>query len=445
MHEEAENHADLAVDVRWPEMRLPRGLLGWKASVSERPPETAARTDAWKRWTWAWYAAFYAVLIVITAIVVANPDIGGGAKAQVAILSVALGAAHAVAILTGGGWGRRIPLKLAYVAATAALWFLLVGINPAYFILLFVLYGQIYTLLPMRWAIPSSLALTAVVTSRSLVDSPDSVTSVVLQGVFWAVFGTFWAFWVYSIIGQSQKRRDLIEELETTRNQLAAEERRAGTLEERSRLAREIHDTLAQGFISIVTHLEAAEEELPPNADSAQRHLDQARRTARDNLVEARNIVAALRPEILAGSSLPEALQRLTTRWSEASGVRADLNTTGEYRLLSQEAQVALLRATQEALANIRKHARAGNVTVTLSYMEDLVVLDVQDNGAGFDPDGVLDAAWNGSGFGLRAMRQRVESLGGRLLVESDTGAGSTLVVEVPDNVPDTVAAEGSP
>ena len=425
MYKAAKGYAVPTADVRWSDMRLSRSSFKSEA----KQPDTTARTDAWVRWTWTWYAAFYVVLLVTTAIVMSDAEVAGGAKVRVVILAVALGATHMVTILTQGEWGRRIPLKLAYVAVAAALWFLLVGVHPAYFILLFVLYSQIYTLLPMRWAIPSSLALTAVVTIRSLVDTPGAVTSVLLQGLFWAVFGTFSAFWIYSIIGQSQKRRDLIQELEKTRNQLAAEERRAGTLEERSRLAREIHDTLAQGFISIVTHLEAAEEELPPDADSSQRHLDQARRTARDNLVEARNLVAALRPEILAGSSLPEALERLTARWSEASGVHAGLSTTGEYRPLSQEAQVALLRAAQEALANIRKHAGASSVTVTLSYMEDLVVLDVQDDGTGFDPNEMRDDEC----FGLRAMRERVEGIGGQLLIESEVGAGSTVVVEVPD------------
>ena len=398
------------------------------------------RTDVWNRWSRAWYLAFYAVLLVTTVIAIADPNTSEQDRALAGLLAATLAGVSGIALLTRRGWEKRIPLKLLFVAAFIVLWFLLVDIHPAYFILLFVLYGQIYNLLPMRWAILSSLALTVVVTVRSLIDSSDSTISVVLQGSFWAIFGTFWAFWVYSIIGQSQKRRALIEELEQTRNQLATEERRAGILEERSRLAREIHDTLAQGFISIVTHLEAAEEELPTGSDSIQRHLDQARRTARDNLVEARNLVAALRPEILAGFSLPEALQRLTTRWSEEIGVRVKLNITGEHRPLSQETQVALLRATQEALANVRKHARASIVTVTLSYMEDLVALDVQDDGAGFD----LDGAHAGSGFGLMSMRERIEDIGGKLLVESESGAGSTVVVEVPAGALD-VALDTAP
>lgn len=219
-------------------------------------------------------------------------------------------------------------------------------------------------------------------------------------------------------------------ELALENQRLVEQGRKMGVMAERGRLAREIHDTLAQGFISIVTHLEVAEEELPPSSKPAQRHLDRARSTARENLIEARRLVAALRPEILEGSSLPEALERLAGRWSEASGVSARLTVTGDCERLPQELQVALLRVAQEALSNVRKHASAGEATMTLSYTEDLVVLDVQDDGAGFGPDAAPDGAEGG--FGLKAMRERVEQFGGRLTVESAPGEGTTLAVQLP-------------
>jgi signal transduction histidine kinase len=167
---------------------------------------------------------------------------------------------------------------------------------------------------------------------------------------------------------------------------------------------------------------------LPPGP--SREHLDQARRTARENLVEARRLVAALRPEILEGTSLSGALGRLAERWSGETGVPATVSVTGDEHALAQETQVALLRAAQEALSNTRRHARAASVEITLSYMEDLVALDVQDDGEGFDPNGVAEGA--DGGFGLRAMRERVEAIGGSLLVESEPGAGCTLVVELP-------------
>jgi DNA-binding NarL/FixJ family response regulator len=157
---------------------------------------------------------------------------------------------------------------------------------------------------------------------------------------------------------------------------LAAAEREAGVLEERQRLAREIHDTLAQGFTSIVMLLEAAEAEIGSDQAAAARHLDQARRTARESLGEARGVVWALQPEALERTSLPEAIGRIAHRLQEETGVMARSMVTGTPRQLPRQAETALLRAAQEGLANVRKHARAKEVVLTLSYVADRVILD---------------------------------------------------------------------
>jgi signal transduction histidine kinase len=209
---------------------------------------------------------------------------------------------------------------------------------------------------------------------------------------------------------------------------LVQQAQQAAVVEERQRLAREIHDTLAQGFTSIVMHLEAAEGALPDEVAALRQHLDQARQMAREGLVQARRLVWAMRPQILERTSLPEAIERVVEQWAGASEVEAGANITGEACPLPPIVEVALLRAVQEALANVRKHARARRVCVTLSYMGDVVVLDVQDDGAGFDPElpGTTGA------FGLAGMRERVEQLDGSLVVESMPGGGTTLVVEIP-------------
>jgi len=214
------------------------------------------------------------------------------------------------------------------------------------------------------------------------------------------------------------------EELERTRRELEQASRQAGMLEERQRLAREIHDTLAQGFASIVVQLEAAEMAWQKKT-SAARYLEQARNAAREGLSEARRMVWALRPEILENTSLPEALQRLLARWQQESGVQAQFTLTGEPRPLHPELEVGLLRIAQEALANIRKHAKARHATLTLSYLDDLVLMDIQDDGVG------LQAPISGS-FGLRSMRERVEALGGQMTVESEPGLGTTLAFSLP-------------
>ena len=214
---------------------------------------------------------------------------------------------------------------------------------------------------------------------------------------------------------------------------LVDEARQAGVLRERQRLAHEIHDTLAQGFTSIVMSLEVAEGTLSSNPDSAQQYLDQARYTARDNLAEARRLMWALKPESLERSSLPEALAHLAERWSEECGAAASTTVIGMPRTLTPEVAVRLLRVAQEALANCRKHAQASKVVLTLSYTDNFVTLTVQDDGVGFDPaqphTGTSD---HSGGFGLKGMREQVERLGGTLLVESMPGEGATLLVELP-------------
>lgn len=210
--------------------------------------------------------------------------------------------------------------------------------------------------------------------------------------------------------------------------------REAGVLRERERLAREIHDTLAQGFTSIVMNVQAAETAFPDSPEAVRHHHEQIGRTARESLTEARRLVWALRSEALEEASLSEALAGLATRWSAESGIAATASVTGTPFALPEEIEATLLRVAQEALSNVRKHARAQKAALTLSYMGDRVALDVRDDGVGFDParaEGKLRDEASG-GFGLEAMRQRAEGAGGTLVVESAPGEGTTLVIELP-------------
>ena len=407
-------------------MRLFSGTFSKRGAEQVRAPLPTDSRHAWERWGWAWHAAFYVLLTLSLASGLADRGLGGWPPAAILSLTLLFGGWYWLMVVKPG-WPEGTWQSRAYVSVAILLWFLLVMLHPAYHMLLFVLYSQIYSLLPIRQAIPCSVVLTALIVVRGLVQAPGSTPVWILAGVLSIAFGTFFGLWIDSIIRQSEDRQRLIEELEETRNQLAAEERRAGILEERGRLAREIHDTLAQGFISIVTHLEAAEEDLS-GTDEASHHIGEAKRTARENLVEARRLVAALRPEILESSSLPEALARLARRCSEATGIQVEVDVTGDAFHLAQDLQVTLLRAAQEAVSNVARHAGAKEVSLTLSYADDLVLLDVADDGCGFDPD----AAWDDGGFGLRAMRERVEHLGRRLLIESSPGEGATLAVQLP-------------
>jgi signal transduction histidine kinase len=235
--------------------------------------------------------------------------------------------------------------------------------------------------------------------------------------------------WIQAIIQKSEERRELLDQLQATQAELAEAERRAGVLAERQRLSHEIHDTLAQGFISIIMHLETAEQFLPATNSETAHQIQQAKETARTNLQEARRVVAALRPETLENNSLPAAIERTVQRWSQRHNIPATMQTTGTPLPLHPDVDVTLLRATQEALANVHKHAQAQNVSVTLSYMGDSVLLDVQDDGVGLN--GAKPAPFGG-GFGLQAMRERAAQFGGALLLESEPGGGTTVVVKIP-------------
>ena len=243
-----------------------------------------------------------------------------------------------------------------------------------------------------------------------------------LTTVFSIAFGT----WINRIIDQSRERAELIEQLERTRAELAEVSTQAGKLAERDRLASEIHDTIAQGFTSIVMLVQAAEAVIGEDTERARKQLDLIGRTARENLAEARALVAGLAPAPLATASLADALARLADRAGEESGLAAEFSTTGEPRPVGTSAEVVLLRVCQEALANVRRHASAESVLVTLSYQDDGVRLEVSDDGTGFDPDQPT------SGYGLRGMRARVSEIGGELTVRSAAGAGTTLTAEVP-------------
>jgi signal transduction histidine kinase len=388
--------------------------------------------DAWEQGAWIWSALLYGMLGIATVLALLDGEPRGRDR-WVMLALVALMVAWSLAFERLGISEGSPPLVLLYEVGLAVVWFFLAGIDPTYFSLLLALYPQVFRLLRLRHAIPGAIALTVAVVWREVLLSGQPLSenwAAVGGGLLSVLFGTLFAIWITRIIEQSAGRRQLIEQLESTRSELAAAERESGRLAERQRLARDIHDTLAQGFVSIVLQLQAAEGELPAGADAARRHLELARRTAGDNLAEVRRLVWDLRPEQLRAASLGEALGRLTDRLAEETGVTATTTVTGTPRSLSPDAEVTLLRVTQEALANVSRHARAGRVALTLSYMDGEAALDVRDDGAGFAPD--ADGAGPNGGLGLRGMRERVEALGGRLAVESTPGGGTTVAATVP-------------
>lgn len=208
--------------------------------------------------------------------------------------------------------------------------------------------------------------------------------------------------------------------------QVVAQARAAGVQEERQRLAREIHDTVAQSLAGIVAQLQATRDDTAPAA--VRRRLDRAADLAREALVEARRSMMDLVPSPLADGTLADAITALVEEWAAHHPVQAGTVVTGEVRPLHPEVEATLLRVVQEALSNVAKHAGATRIGVTLSYLDDEVALDVRDDGAGFD----LAGAARPTSFGLRGMRQRAERLAGTLDLETEPGAGTALSVRLP-------------
>ncbi len=213
--------------------------------------------------------------------------------------------------------------------------------------------------------------------------------------------------------------------VENTR--LYRESQNIAVLEERNRIAREIHDTLAQGFTGIVLQLEAAEQALETDAVHAQQHLDRARTLAKESLNEARRSVWALRPQQLEQLPLETALNQETDRFSRDTGIPAGFVISGNKLALSPEIEIALLRICQEALTNVKKHARANQVEIKMIYEEKAVRLSVHDDGTGFDP-----ASLSTNHFGLVIMQERAKLLGGIIEINSEKGKGTHLEARIP-------------
>jgi len=390
--------------------------------------------DAWEKGGGLWEAIFYVAFLLSFGVLLLNRNqnislLTPGLLTAVLILWHWFGMWQAHKGLTS--WDERPLPRFAVIMGDIILWFILVSISPAYYIGLFGMFIMVFRHLPIRYAVIAAILLMIATIVEQINDTGESLrlTDPLLWLFFFMVLiSIIMGFWISTIIEQSTQRRHLIEQLEATQSELAAAERREGVLEERQRLAREIHDTLAQGFTSIILQLESAEQALS-DREITQKHLDRARLTARSSLEQARRVVQDLRPDSLEKHTLSEAIERATLRWKDETGISVATKTTGNIIPLHPNIEVTLLRATQEALNNIRKHARSTDVQLTLSYMGDVVILDVQDDGVGLD--GAEPSPLSG-GYGLQAMRERVEACGGNLTIESEPGEGTTIAITIP-------------
>jgi signal transduction histidine kinase len=320
---------------------------------------------------------------------------------------------------------EAVGLGSVYLTGLLILFAISQSLNPNTWFLAFVVCPQCFAVTNPRRGMVFVVAFNVVAGALYAWHTPGLAGALGALGIviFATGFSYVYSRWMIKVIDQSLERALLIKQLESTRAELAAAHHEAGVLAERSRLAGEIHDTLAQGFTSIVTLLQAAQ----PGLDTAQRrHIDLALAAARENLAEARTLVSALTPAALEAATLGETVHRVTEATGAEAGISARAEVTGPARGLPTGTEVVLLRVCQEALANVRKHAGARQVTVRLCYAADGVRLTVTDDGQGFDPGRAS------SGYGLRGMRDRVGQVGGMVEVTSAPGAGAEVRVQVP-------------
>ncbi|SEG22497.1 Signal transduction histidine kinase [Nonomuraea solani] len=382
-----------------------------------------------------WRVLPFGLLAVATLIAVADSSLPPPDRVVNVALSATVAAWHWWMVLAHPQWPERAlaPMAVYFVVLLVLAW-LLAARHPAYALLVVACFPAAFVALPGWYAYLGVAATAVLITGGPLAFTSSQVLPALVGAALAGLFG-----WIIRAMeSEVERRRAANRALESANHrltQLGAENaelqgrlltaaRQTGVAGERGRLAREIHDTVAQSLSGIVTQLEAAEE-AADDAETVRRRLAVARSLARESLVEVRRSLDDLRPGPLARSRLPEALSPLVAGWGETHGLPAIFTVTGAARLLHPEVEVTVFRAVQEALANVARHAEAGKVGVTLSYMEDVVVADIRDDGVGFDPAEV-------DGFGLTAMRQRVGRLAGNVEVESAPGQGTAISVSVP-------------
>ncbi|MFH8563022.1 sensor histidine kinase [Streptomyces sp. NPDC017988] len=319
--------------------------------------------------------------------------------------------------------------RLLWLGTVVTVWVVLVVLAPSFAWCAVPLFYTGLRTLPTRAALALVAALTAFVVAAQLELAGRFDPNLLLAPP--AVAAVAAAVFVH-MQRQAAHQRRLIDDLIRTRRELAATERREGTLAERQRLSMEIHDTLAQGLSSQQMLLQAADRLWDTDPARARAHIRTAESITERGLAEARRFVHDLAPADLAdGGGLAEALRALAERESDVN-LTVRFHAEGAPVPLPDRVSSALLRIAQGALANVREHADATTAALTLTLLDDQVVLDVADDGRGFTPPAAGEAAAGVRGHGLPAIRARAGQLGGTLTIESAPREGTVLSVSIP-------------
>ncbi|MFE0177901.1 sensor histidine kinase [Streptomyces sp. NPDC059002] len=400
------------------------GTVGLRApDVETAGPEDS---DLWNRTFRLWDTYFGVVWLATLIFVLGTAHPGWPVRIATATLLLFLVPWYIVVgrpiLMSEGDDERR---SLGYITGTILLFLppgVLIGETR---LMTFALIPQCFIALRTRPALIAIAVINVVPVAGWAVLWRPSAQDVFYNSVFGTVtlvFSVAVGVWTLRVIEQSSERAGLIAQLKASREEVARLSAERGALAERERMSREIHDTLAQGFTSVLMLVQAVDAELERDAPAARRHLELMEDTARQNLAEARALVAGRAPADLdGGDPLPDALRRLAARHD------ARVTVSGAVRALPPALEVVAMRSCQEALANVRKHAGPGAAAaVTLTYADGSLTLAVRDTGRGFDPGAPHQ------GYGLRGLRARVAEVSGTAEVASRPGDGTTVTVLLP-------------
>jgi signal transduction histidine kinase len=379
-----------------------------------------------------WYLFFGIGSLAAAGVILAFPHRSVLGSTISALLCLGLfGLYTLIARPTQTGMRNNHPRSVAYLAIAVVVLGVAVGLNPQASVALFVISPQIFMMLSRRWAIVAVIVVNlggfvGNVISGNYTKSPEAMWEGIAVTVGINLLSIFFGMRLIVIAEQNSARAVLIRELEEKQDEVARLSEEQGVSKERERIAREMHDTLAQGFTSILTLSRAMAAEFESDPELAKRHLALVTETAQQNLQESRRIIAALSPADLTESSLVQAIERVAARVSAETSMSVDLTVDGEARTVLPAIEVVALRVCQESLNNVRKHAQASRAHIELGYTDDAIEMDIRDDGRGFDAGARTD------GFGLSGMRSRVLEVGGTLEVSSAVGDGTSVRVRLP-------------
>ena len=386
--------------------------------------ESRSRTAISMRW---WDAGLAVTLIVMVVLAVTSSSARMPASLVAVGLILAAWSGLARPVIRRDD-GLLSTSSVAAVAALVVVGGVAVGATPELAVVQAFLMPALWTILPTtRSAIVANVALCLAISLGFVVGlgwSAEAVTTAVTSEALSLVFSIALGLWITGIARIGAERGRLLDDLRDAQAELAARNRDIGTSAERERLAREIHDTIAQSLTGVVMLTQQTRSTLAGgDVQGALDRLDVIESAGREALTDARTLVAATASSGLSGHDAAAALRRLGERFERESGIV--VTVAADEVELPRDLQVVLIRCAQEALANVRKHSASVSAHVALSAHGDSALLTVADAGTGFDP------TVPSTGFGLDGLRERLALSGGRLDVSSD-GSGTLVAARLP-------------